>query len=298
MVQMPVQSLVNQSLANESLSDSQAHWIEDRVVDPGGPDWDILGEEWESDEPELETDFHRDQIDLLLRLMKWTWRDRNDIYCSGNTTVYYDQAQRTTRNFRGPDIYVVLDADPRQRRSWMIWKEGGRYPNLVIELLSPATARVDRTTKKELYQNVWRLPNYIWFHPETMEFKGFRLVNDLYEEIQPTNAGWLWLDQLELFLGIHERTLRLFTATGEMLLFEEEAAQLEIEAAQLEVEAAQLEVEAAQLKVEAAQLEVAQERSARESAQEQANQERSARELAEERAERLAAKLRELGIEE
>ncbi len=283
MVQMPVQSLINQSLDNESLSHGQAHWMEDSVVDPNGPNWDILGEEWESDEPELETDFHRDQIDLLLRLMKWTWRDRNDIYCSGNTTVYYDQAQRTTRNFRGPDIYVVLDADPRQRRSWMIWNEGGRYPNLVIELLSPATARVDRTTKKELYQNVWRLPNYIWFHPETMEFKGFRLVNDLYEEIQPTNAGWLWLDQLELFLGIHERTLRLFTVTGEMLLFEEEAAQLEIEAAQLEIEAAQLEI--------------VQERSARELAQQEANQERSARESAEARAEKLAAKLRELGIE-
>jgi Uma2 family endonuclease len=282
MVQMPVQSLVNQSLDDQALDDrslshGQVHWSEDAFVDPEGPDWDILCEEWDSDEPELETDFHRDQIDLLLRLMKWIWRDRNDIYCSGNTTVYYDQNQRTNRNFRGPDIYVVLDADPRQRKSWMIWREGGRYPNLVIELLSPATAKVDRTTKKELYQDVWRLPNYVWFHPEKMEFKGFRLVNDRYEEIQPTNAGWLWLDQLELFLGIHDRTLRLFTATGEMLLFEEEAARLEIEAAKRERD---------------------QERSARESAQAQANQERSARELAEERAERLAAKLRELGIEE
>jgi Uma2 family endonuclease len=284
MVQMPVPSLINQSLDNQSLNHHKAHWIEDTDIDPDGPDWDFLCEEWESDEPELESDFHREQIALLLRLMKWIWRDRNDIYCSGNTTVYYDQNQRTNRNFRGPDIYVVLDADPRPRKSWMIWREGGRYPNLVIELLSPATAKVDRTTKKELYQDVWRLPNYVWFHPEKMEFKGFRLVNDQYEEIQPTNAGWLWLDQLELFLGIHDRTLRLFTVTGEMLLFEEEAARLQIEAAQLEVEAAQLEV--------------SQERSARETAQEQANQERSARELAEERAERLAAKLRELGIEE
>jgi Uma2 family endonuclease len=269
MVQMPVPSLMNQSLDDQS-SHHKVHWIEDTDIDPDGPNWDLLCEEWDSDEPELESDFHREKIALLLRLMKWIWRDRNDIYCSGNTTVYYDQNQRTNRNFRGPDIYVVLDADPRPRKSWMIWREGGRYPNLVIELLSPATAKVDRTTKKELYQDVWRLPNYVWFHPEKMEFKGFRLVNDQYEEIQPTNAGWLWLDQLELFLGIHDRTLRLFTVTGEMLLFEEEAARLEI----------------------------AQERSARETAQEQANQERSARELAEERAERLAAKLRELGIEE
>lgn len=77
------------------------------------PNWDSLTEAWPSDAPELESDLHRDQIDLLLRLMKWHWRNRNDIYCSGNTTVYYDESQRTNRNFRGPDIYVVLGAEPR-----------------------------------------------------------------------------------------------------------------------------------------------------------------------------------------
>jgi Uma2 family endonuclease len=266
MVQLPVQSLINQSLPP----------VQEGFDDSYEPDWDILGEEWESDEPELESDFHRDQIDLLLRLMKWIWRGRNDIYCSGNTTVYYDQDQRTNRNFRGPDIYVVLDADPRQRKSWMIWREGGRYPNLVIELLSPATAKVDKTTKKALYQDVWRLPNYVWFHPETMELQGFRLVDDRYESIQPTEAGWLWLDQLELFLGVHEGNLRLFTAEGDLLLFEEEEARQQVALAQQEVMQAQQQVMQAQQQVE---------------------QERSARALAEARAEQLAAKLRELGIE-
>jgi hypothetical protein len=32
------------------------------------PNWDILGDEWLSDEPELESDLHREQIDLLLRM--------------------------------------------------------------------------------------------------------------------------------------------------------------------------------------------------------------------------------------
>ena len=30
----------------------------------------------ESDEPPLESDLHRDQIDLLIRLLRWFWRDR------------------------------------------------------------------------------------------------------------------------------------------------------------------------------------------------------------------------------
>lgn len=200
------------------------------------PNWDNLSEEWPSDEPELESDLHRDQIDLLLRLMKWHWRNRNDIYCSGNTTVYYDESQRTNRNFRGPDIYVVLGAEPRQRHSWMIWREGGKYPNVVIELLSDSTATVDRTTKKALYQDVWRLPNYFWFHPYTQEFKGFKLIDSEYQEILPNAEGHLWSDQLELFLGIHEGRLWLFTAEGERVLLAEEALALQAEQERLRAE--------------------------------------------------------------
>ncbi len=33
-----------------------------------------------SDEPPLETDFHREQIDLLIRLLKYWWQDRLDFY--------------------------------------------------------------------------------------------------------------------------------------------------------------------------------------------------------------------------
>ncbi|MGP1386069.1 MAG: hypothetical protein ACTS2F_21095 [Thainema sp.] len=29
-----------------------------------------------SDEPPLESDFHRDQIDLLIRILRWWWRER------------------------------------------------------------------------------------------------------------------------------------------------------------------------------------------------------------------------------
>ena len=41
-----------------------------------------------SDEPPLETDLHREQIDLLIRLLKWWWRQRQDVYISGNLTIF------------------------------------------------------------------------------------------------------------------------------------------------------------------------------------------------------------------
>jgi Uma2 family endonuclease len=178
-----------------------------------------------SDEPPLETDFHRDQIDLLIRLLKYWWRDRPDFYISGNLTVYYNEQQLKSRDFRGPDIFVVLGAEKRDRRSWVVWDEGGKYPNVVIELLSSSTAVIDRGAKKQLYQDVWRVPDYFWFNPETLEFAGFHLVDGAYEAITPTDAGWLWSEQLGLYLGIQEQQLRWFTAEGQIVPLPEEQAQ-------------------------------------------------------------------------
>jgi Uma2 family endonuclease len=178
-----------------------------------------------SDEPPLETDFHRDQIDLLIRLLKYWWRDRPDFYISGNLTVYYNEEQLKSRDFRGPDIFIVLGAEKKDRRSWAIWEEGGKFPDVVIELLSSSTAAVDKGTKKQLYQDVWRLPEYYWFHPETMEFAGFRLVDGTYAEIAFTDSGRLRSEQLGLELGIYERQLRWFGADGALILLPEEAEQ-------------------------------------------------------------------------
>ncbi|MBD2179137.1 Uma2 family endonuclease [Pseudanabaena sp. FACHB-1998] len=175
-----------------------------------------------SDEPQLETDFHREQIDLLIRLLKYFWRDRYDFYISGNLTVYYNQKQLKSRDFAGPDIFVVLGTEKRDRRSWVVWDEDGKYPNVVIELLSNSTAKVDRGAKKQLYQDVWRVPNYFWFHPETLEFAGFHLVDGKYEALIPNAQGYLWIEQLGIYLGIHENQLRYFTPDGAIVPLPEE----------------------------------------------------------------------------
>jgi Uma2 family endonuclease len=185
-----------------------------------------------SDEPQLETDFHREQIELLIRLLKYWWRDCPDFYISGNLTIYYNEQQIKKRDFVGPDVFVVLGTEKRDRRSWAVWEEGGKLPNVVIELLSNSTASVDKGAKKKLYQDVWRVPNYYWFHPETMEFAGFSLVNGQYEAITPTNNGWLWSDQLGLFLGIHACQLRWFSQEGLLVPLPEEQERLAKEQAQ------------------------------------------------------------------
>lgn len=177
-----------------------------------------------SNEPPLETDLHRDQIDLLIRLLKWWWRDRQDFYVSGNLTIYYSPRQRKTEDFRGPDFFVVLGVEKKPRKSWVLWDEGGRYPNIIIELLSESTATTDRGLKKQIYQDIFRTPDYFWFDPETLEFEGFHLVDGQYVALPPNDQGWRWSQQLGLFVGVSDRTLRFFTPEGQLVPTPEEVA--------------------------------------------------------------------------
>jgi len=211
----------------------------------------------ESDEPPLESDLHRDQIDLLIRLLRWWWRERDDVYISGNLTVYYDEQQLKRRNFRGPDFFVVLGAEKRDRLSWVVWHEGGCYPDVIIELLSPTTAEVDRTTKKELYQNIFRTPNYFWFDPVSLEFCGFHFVRGLYQPLEPNERGWLWSEPLNLFLGIDNRKLRFFTPEGVLVLLPEEELGQQVEQERLRVEQERLRAEQECLRAERAEAELA-----------------------------------------
>jgi len=180
-----------------------------------------------SDEPPLETELHLRQIILLFKCLEWLWRDRNDFYAAGNLTIYYSWNKRKDEHFRGPDFFVVLDTERRTRKSWIVWEEEGKYPNVILEILSESTAKTDKDLKKKLYQNTFRTPDYFWFDPETQEFAGFHLVDGQYQPLEPNPQGHLWSQQLGLYLGIHEGLLRFFTPESELVPTPEEAAEFE-----------------------------------------------------------------------
>lgn len=177
-----------------------------------------------SQEPQMETDLHVRQMMLLISCLDWLWSDRQNFFASGNLTIYFSPKQIKSQDFRGPDFFVVLDTERRSRKSWVVWEEDGKYPNLIVEILSDSTAQADRGTKKEIYQNTFRTPEYFWFDPDTLEFCGFLLVGGVYEAIAPNEQGQLWSRQLNLFLGIHDGKLRFFTPAGSLVPTPEEAA--------------------------------------------------------------------------
>ncbi|MDZ8221951.1 Uma2 family endonuclease [Nostoc sp. ChiVER01] len=178
-----------------------------------------------SDEPPLETDLHRLQMTLLIQCLEWLWQNRNDFYASGNLTIYYSPRQRKSENFRGPDFFVVLGTERKPRKSWVVWEEDGKYPNLIIEIISDSTGDTDKGLKKQIYQDIFRTPDYFWFDPETLEFSGYHLLDGKYQSLEPNPQGCLWSQQLGLYLGIYQEKLRFFTPEGKLVPTPEEVAQ-------------------------------------------------------------------------
>ena len=217
----------------------------------------------ESNEPEMESSLHYAQLALLVTCLEWLWRDRTDFFIGANLTIYFSRQQLKSRDFRGPDFFLVKNTDKRPRKSWVTWEEGGQYPDIIIELLSDSTAKVDRTLKKELYQDRFRTPEYFWFSPETLELQGYRLTSQRYQDLVPEESGYLWSEVLDLYIGVADGQLRYFYSDKSLVPTLEEATQLAISRAEetkAEAEKAKAETEKAKAETEEAKAETEEEK--------------------------------------
>lgn len=221
----------------------------------------------EDGEP-LESPWHRAEINLLLESLDLHWRDRTDYYAGGNMFIYFSAEQARNRDYRGPDFYVVKGVDgTKERGAWIVWEEGRRYPDMIIELLSPSTAETDKTVKKRLYEQVFRTAEYYCYDPETEELFGWHLQGLRYKAVRPDQDGRLWSEVLELEIGTWKGAysgkphtwLRFFDEQGQVTptFSEAEAIRAEAEAARADREAAarhDAEAELTRLRKELARL--------------------------------------------
>jgi len=211
----------------------------------------------------LESNWHRVQINLLIDVVRQAMarRERTDFFAGGNMFVYFsfEQAEfvathppEAYRHFRGPDFFFASGVDGRgDRGSWVVWKEKGRYPDVIVELLSPSTARMDKTTKKDQYERTFRTPEYFWYDPVKDELQGWRLVAGRYEPIEADEEGRLRSRELGLLLGrwqgcqtgVEGVWIRFYEPDGALVPTLAEAEGQKAEAERRRAEAAEAEVE-------------------------------------------------------
>jgi Uma2 family endonuclease len=223
---------------------------------------------YEDGEP-LETPWHRYQMNLLIDVIHqgMAERGREDFFAGGNMFVYYsyEQARDVAAGrpyFRGPDVFYVGGVEDRERKAWVAWEEGGRLPEVIVELLSPKTAKIDRTVKKDLYAGTFRTPEYFLYEPAKKSLDGLRLGRrDIYRPIEPDARGHLWSERLGFELGLWRGVymakqatwVRLFYPDGRLVPTEAEAERHKAEAERHKAEAATERAEAERQRAEAAE---------------------------------------------
>ena len=197
----------------------------------------------------LETLWHALELPLLRKLIRQAMAEhgRTDFFVGANNFVYYSvkQAREVAeevekgleqRAFRGPDVFWVGGVDPgRERQAWIAWEEGGRLPDVIFEMLSPSTAKKDRTEKRDLYARVFRTAEYFLYDPDQQMLEGLRLSGRVYQSISPTGEGRVWSEQLGVFVGLWRGTVdgredgwvRLFRPDGSLVPTGEERAEAE-----------------------------------------------------------------------
>ncbi|MCG8349335.1 MAG: Uma2 family endonuclease [Chloroflexales bacterium] len=207
---------------------SQVIEVVERYILPDFPEIDLP----EEDGVPLETNWHRVQINLFVDVVKQHWRDRQDFFAGGNMFIYYSLQQARNRDYKGPDFFVVKEIDgAHDRRKWVVWEENGRYPDVIVELLSPSTAQADLGSKKRIYERTFHTPDYFCYDPDRDQLQGWRLKDTRYESLRPDEHGRLWSTELHAWIGTWEGVylkqqavwLRLFDTNGHLIPTESEA---------------------------------------------------------------------------
>ena len=221
----------------------------------------------ESDgQPLAETDLHRNWMVWLIELLKHYFAGQQ-VYVSGNLLIYY--VEGNPKKSFAPDVFVVKNVKPDDRRVFKIWEEGA-VPCFVLETTSRKTGHEDLGPKMLLYAKLG-VREYFLFDPEREFFEpallGYRLVGGGYMPLEMDDTQAILSEELGILIRLEGFELGLYDAqTGARLLTGEKRAEQEKERAeQAEERASHAEGLASQAieQVHAAEMALEQERLAR-----------------------------------
>lgn len=201
-------------------------------------------------QPMAENDWQLHAIIDSISALQLHYRDRPDVYVSGDLFIYYEEGNPRARV--APDVFVAFGVPKRKRPIYKLWEEGV-VPAFVMEVASVSTWREDDERKLKLYERLGA-PEY-WQYDPTGEYLGLhlkahRLVEGAYvpQSVVESIDGTLLLrsESLGLDFRVKGEEFHFFDpATGERLrsLVEEYAARRAAESEAREAEAQATEAE-------------------------------------------------------
>jgi Uma2 family endonuclease len=251
----------------------------------------------DSDETPVDNELQNDIPNILLNLLRDIWEDRFDWFWGVDMAVYYEPDHEKPENSKAvvPDGFLALGV-PRHiseggRSSYSLWSEKV-LPILFFEVISKKY-NSEYEEKFELYQNLG-IRYYAIYNPfsgkgtaykDRSSLEVYQLVNGKYERMQliallPEGGEMVWLEGVGLGIGCVRN--ELYDWRREWLYwYDRDGVRYPTAKEQAAIAEASSE----------------QERFARRRAEAIAEQERLAKEKAEQKAQRLAERLRALGLD-
>ncbi len=215
-------------------------------------------------QPMAENDWQLMAIINSVSALQYHYRDRPDVYVSGDLFIYYEEGNPRARV--APDVFVAFGVPNHKRPVYKLWEEGV-VPAFVMEVASRGTWREDEGRKAMLYERLG-VPEY-WQYDPTGEYlglklKGRRLVEGAYvpQPVVESLDGTLLLRSETLALDFRvkgEESHFFDPATGERLLSRidqlaaRDAAESRAEAAESRAGAAESRAGAAESRAEVAE---------------------------------------------
>ncbi len=227
------------------------------------------------------------------------FRDRPDVFVAGDHLIYVDPNNPADR--MAPDVYVAFGRHKGHRGSYRLWDEAGIFPQVVFEVLSPSNTRAEMANKRLFYERHGAEEFYILDPVTPARFEGWVRQGDRLVQVSEMDGyvspllkvrfavedgeAWLYHPDGQRFLSYVER--------GE----QEEVERQRAESAEERAESAEERAESAEERAERERQRAERERQRAERERERAERERERAESERQRAAKLAARLRELGLD-
>lgn len=163
-------------------------------------------------EPMGETQWHVEQLAMLIETLKAYFDRAKNVLVMGNVLLFYEQGN--PKRFVVPDLFVVRGVSKEPlRESYFAWREG-KYPDFILELLSEKTAACDRTEKWRLYEKTFRAAEYFLCDPWEETLEGYRLRRGAYHRLPADAHGRVASKELGLSFGWEDDWLRVYKPDG------------------------------------------------------------------------------------
>ncbi|MDB5312578.1 MAG: hypothetical protein JWO38_6780 [Gemmataceae bacterium] len=108
-----------------------------------------------------------------------------DVFVAGDNLIYPVRGNNTIR--QAPDVYVAFGRPKGHRGSYRVWEEGGVFPQVIFEILSPGNRLGEMKKKRQFYRR-YGVEEYYVYDPDDGALEGWVRQNRSLEEIEDTNG--------------------------------------------------------------------------------------------------------------